>query len=119
MKAYDEQVQQILDSKSAVGLSKQEMEEYQGPTQYISHHAVLKDSVSTLVRMVTDSSFSNGGSSLNNYLAAGPNSLNSMLGVTLRFRCRECALQYALSKAYNSEGNIEAEAFEEVRMEIF
>ena len=39
--AYDEQVQQILDRKAAVKLSKQEMEEYQGPAQYISHHAVL------------------------------------------------------------------------------
>ena len=100
--AYNAQVQQILDRKAAVKLSKQEMEEYQGPTQYISHHAVLKDSISTPVRMVTNSSFSNGGSSLNNCLAAGPNSLNSMLGVTLRFRSREFALQYDLSKAYNS-----------------
>ena len=58
--------------------------------------------MSTPVRMVTNSSFCNGGCSLNHCLAAGPNSLNSMLGVTLRFRCRECGLQYDLSKAYNT-----------------
>ena len=100
--AYDEQVQQILDRKAAVKLSELEMEEYVGPAQYISHHPVLKDSVSTPVRMVTNSSFPNGGSSLNSCLAAGPNSLNPMLGVLLRFRCRETAMQYDLSKAYNS-----------------
>ena len=102
LEAYDEQIQQILDRKAAVKLSKQEMEDYQGPAQYISHHAVLKDSVSTPCRMVTNSSFANGGTSLNLCLAAGPNSLNSMLGVILRFRCREIGLQYDLSKAYNS-----------------
>ena len=67
--AYDEQVQQILDRKDAIKLSKQKMEEYQGPTQYISHHAVLKDSVSATVRMVTNSSFHNGGHSLISCLA--------------------------------------------------
>ena len=100
--AYNEQVQQILDRGAAVKISKQELDEYVGPSQYISHHAVLKDSVSTPCRMVTNSSFNNSGNSLNSCLAAGPNSLNPMLDVTLRFRCRECALQYDLSKAYNS-----------------
>ena len=100
--AYNEQVQQILDRKAAVKLSKQELEEYEGPAQYISHHPVLKNSVSTPVRMVTNSSFNNGGKSLNSCMASGPNSLNPMLDVLLRFRCRECAMQYDLKKAYNT-----------------
>ena len=102
LEAYDKQVREILDRKAAVQLNKQEMDDYQGPTQYISHHPVLKDSVSTPCRMVTNSSFPNGGSSLNQCLAAGPNSLNSMLGVLLRFRCREVAFQFDLKKAYNT-----------------
>ena len=100
--AYNKQVQEILDRKAAVRLSDQEMLEYQGPCQYISHHPVLKNSVSTPVRMVTNSSFPNGGSSLNQCLAAGPNSLNSMLAVLLRFRSWEVVFHYDLSKAYNS-----------------
>ena len=100
--AYNEQVQQILDRKAAVKLSKEEMEDYEGPFQYISHHPVLKDSVSTPVRMVTNSSFNNAGNSLNSCLAAGPNSLNPMVDVVLRFRCREVGMQYDLSKAYNT-----------------
>ena len=83
-------------------LSVEEMNEYEGPTQYISHHPVMKNSVSTPVRMVTNSSFNNGGKSLNSCLAAGPNSLNPMLDVLLRFRCYCCGLQYDLSKAYNT-----------------
>jgi hypothetical protein len=58
--------------------------------------------MSTPVRMVTNSSFNNGGKSLNSCLAAGPNSLNPMLDVVVRFRCREVAMQYDLSKAYNT-----------------
>ena len=56
---YNEQVQQILDRKTALMLSKEEMRDYQGLCQYISHHAVLKSSVSSPVRMVTNSSFNN------------------------------------------------------------
>ena len=78
------------------------MLEYQGTCQYVSHHPVLKYSVSTPVRMVTNSIFPNGGSSLNQCLAAGPNSLNSMLAVLLRFRSWEVVFHYDLSKAYNS-----------------
>ena len=100
--AYDDQIREILNRKAAVKLCDLELEEYMGPVQYISHHPVLKDSISTPVRMVTNSSFPNGGTSLNACLAAGPNSLNPMLDVLLRFRCREAVLQYDLSKAYNS-----------------
>ena len=98
LEAYDKQVQEILDRGAAVKLSEQELLEYEGPTQYITHHAVLKDSISTPVRMVTNSSFPNAGTSLNQCLATGPNSLNPMLDVLLRFRCREVAMQYDLSK---------------------
>ena len=99
---YNEQVLQILERKAAVKLSHQELAEYNGAVQYISHHPVLKNSVSTPVRMVTNSSFNNGGRSLNSCIAAGPNSLNSMLDVLLRFRNYEVGLQYDLSKAYNT-----------------
>ena len=83
--AYNEQVRQFLDRGVAVRLSAGEMESYTGPCQYITHHAVLKDSVTTTVRLVSNSSFNNGGNSLNSCLATGPNSLNPMLDVMLRF----------------------------------
>lgn len=81
--AYNEQSLSQLDRGVAVKLSDEELESWTGPCQYITHHAVLKDSVTTPVRVVSNSSFNNGGNSLNSCLACGPNSLNPMLDVLL------------------------------------
>ena len=97
---YNEQVRSMLERGTAVKLSKQECEDWAGPVHYITHHPVLKDSVSTPVRLVSNSSF--GSPSLNSILMKGPNSLNSMLDIMLRWRAWEVALQYDLAKAYNT-----------------
>ena len=97
---YNEQVQAILDRGAAVQLSSQEIEEWSGAVFYITHHPVLKDSVSTPVRMVSNSSF--GSPSLNSILMKGPNSLNSMLDIMLRWRSWDVVVQYDLAKAYNT-----------------
>ena len=83
-------------------MSAEEISDWSGPYQYITHHAVLKDSITTPVRVVTNSSFNNGGQSLNSCIASGPNSLNPMLDVMIRFRSYEVAIQFDLSKAYNT-----------------
>ena len=48
------------------------------------------------------SSLKNGTYSLNECLARGPNSLNSMLDISLRFRCHEEGMVFDLTKAYNA-----------------
>merc|ERR1712115_506206 len=68
-----------MDRGTFVVLSKQEMADYAGLVQYITHHGVLKDSATTPLRVVTNSSFKNGKYSLNDCLPKGPNSLNDML----------------------------------------
>ena len=78
------------------------MDTYEGPHQYITHHAVFKPSVTTPLRVVTNSSFNNHGNSLNSCLPKGPNSLNDMMAITLRFRCYEKVFMFDLSKAYNT-----------------
>ena len=100
--AYNDQIRSFLERGVAVKLSTDEMESWTGPCQYITHHAVLKDSVTTPVRIVTNSSVNNCGNSLNSCLATGPNSLNPMMDVMLRFRCYQIALQMDLAKAYNT-----------------
>ena len=97
---YNEQVRSMLERGTAVKLSKQEIDDWAGPAHYITHHPVLKDSVSTPVRLVSNSSF--GSPSLNSILMKGPNSLNSMLDIMLRWRCWDVAVHYDLSKAYNT-----------------
>ena len=99
---YCEQIKQFLDRGVAVKLTQEEMVSWTGPCQYITHHGVLKDSVTTPLRVVTNSSFNNGGNSLNSCLASGPNSLNPMMDVMLRFRSYPVAVHFDLSKAYNT-----------------
>ena len=102
LERYNLEFQKYLDRGAAVKLSKQELDEYKGPINYISHHGVIQDSVTTPLRIVTNSSLKNGTWSLNECLARGPNSLNSMLDITLRFRCHEEGMVFDLTKAYNA-----------------
>ena len=100
--AYNDEIKKYMDRGTFIVLSQQELSEYAGPVQYITHHGVLKDSTSTPLRVVTNSSFKNGKFSLNDLLPKGPNSLNDMLEVTLRFRAYEKVFAYDLAKAYNT-----------------
>ena len=102
LEAYNKEIEKYLARGAFVELSKDEIDTYSGPVQYITHHAVLKDSASTPLRVVTNSSFKNGKYSLNDLLPKGPNSLNDMLEVTVRFRSYESVFAYDLSKAYNT-----------------
>ena len=100
--AYNEQIMSQLERGVAIKLTEEEIGSWSGPFQYITHHAVLKDSVTTPVRVVSNSSFNNAGNTLNSCLATGPNSLNPMMDVMLRFRCRPVAIQFDMAKAYNT-----------------
>ena len=99
---YNNQIRDFIKRGVAVKLTEDELASWTGPFQYITHHAVLKDSVTTPVRVVSNSSFNNGGKSLNKCLASGPNSLNPMLDVMLRYRCRPVGVQFDMAKAYNT-----------------
>ena len=69
---------------------------------YISHHAVERpEKKSTTVRIVFNSSATYQGSRLNGYWKKGPDLLNSLFGVVLRFREREVAISGDISKMYH------------------
>ena len=73
-------------------LSKQELEEYNGPIHYISHLEVLRpESKSTPVRIVFNSSAVIRGHRLNDYWMKGPDLLNDLFEVVLRLRANEVA----------------------------
>ena len=100
---YNSELKKYIDRGAAVKLSKQDLAEWKGPINYISHHGVMRpDSTTTPLRIVTNSSLKNGIRSLNECLIRGPNSLNSMMDIALRFRCHECGMVFDLTKAYNS-----------------
>ena len=80
------------------------MEEWKGPVHYVAHHVahhavVRPKNKSTPVRIVFNSSASCKGHSLNDYWYKGPDFLNNLFGVILRFR--EVAVVGDISKMYH------------------
>ena len=99
---YNEELSKYISRGVLVPISDEEMSEYSGPINYISHHGVERDSISTPLRIVTNSSLKNGVRSLNDCLPKGPSSLNSMFYILVRFRTYETGLVFDLTKAYHS-----------------
>ena len=79
LEVYNTELKKYLERGVIVPISSQEMQEYKGPSNYISHHYVEKSSVTTPIRIVTNSSLKNGVRSLNDCIPEGPNSLNCMV----------------------------------------
>ena len=91
--AYDKQMKEMKEMQFSRKLSKEEMDNYKGLVHYIPHHAVIRpEKKSTPVRIVFNSSSVYQGHTLNDYWLKGPDLLNSLFGVVLRFREREVAV---------------------------
>ena len=100
---YQDQIDDMVLRGVAVKLSSTAIEEYCGPVHYISHHEVIKpESASTPCRIVFNSSAKCNGYSLNDYWAKGPDLVNNMLGILLRFREGPVALAGDIRKMYHS-----------------
>ena len=83
-------------------LTNREIEEWKGPVHYVAHHAVVRpENKSTPVRIVFNSSASYKGHSLNDYWYKGPDLLNNLFGVILRFREKEVAVVGDIFKMYH------------------
>ena len=68
----------------------------------MSHHEVLRhESKSTPVRIVFNSSAVFQGDKLNDYWMKGPDLLNDLFGVLLRFRKNQAAMLGDISKMYH------------------
>ncbi|XP_065152486.1 uncharacterized protein [Paramisgurnus dabryanus] len=101
--AYGEQIREMVSRGAAIKLTKEEVEGWNGPIWYISHLvAPNPHSSSTPVRIVWNSSQEFKGLSLNNLLHKGPDVLNPIRGVLLRFRSRLYAALGDVKKMYNS-----------------
>ena len=101
--SYCEQMTDMFDRKVARKLTNQEIQSYQGPIHYISHHEILKPtSHSTPFRIVFNSSAPFNGHILNDYWAKGPDILNNIFGLHLRFREGLIAFVGDISKMFNT-----------------
>ena len=93
----------MLTRNAARKLPFEENKNYTGPVHYISHHEVLKLSSSTTpFRIVFNSSAPFNGHILNEYWAKGPDILNNIFGLLLRFREGLIGFIGDLSKMFNS-----------------
>ena len=100
---YQQQINDMLQRGVARKLSDLEIENYNGPTFYISHHEVMKpQSESTPCRIVFNSSARFGKYTLNDYWAKGPDIMNNQLGIMIRFREERVAIMGDLKKMYHS-----------------
>ena len=84
-------------------ISQAEMSAYTGPINYITHHEVYKPgSLLTPVRLVSNSSFRNGSTNLNDVTVKGPNTLADLFNNLFKFRSYQVTLVFDITKAYNS-----------------
>ena len=102
-RTYKEQIDDMVDRNVARKLTDAEIKNHSGPVQYLSHHEVIKkESSSTPCRIVFNSSAKFKGISLNDCWAKGPDILNNMLGILLRFREGEIAFTGDIKKMYHT-----------------
>ena len=100
---YQKQIEDMIERGACRKISKLELESYEGPKYFISHHAVMKpSSKSTPCRIVFNSSANYKGHVLNDYFAKGPDLLNDLLEVLLRFREEQVGLAGDISKMFHS-----------------
>ncbi|XP_058477623.1 uncharacterized protein LOC131448851 [Solea solea] len=101
--AYTAQVHDMIDRKAATKLSRDTVINWHGPVWYVSHLiAPNPHSVTTPVRLVWNSSQKFKGVSLNDLLMKGPDVLNQIRAVLLRFRGGVHAALGDIKKMYNS-----------------
>ena len=93
----------MIDVGAVTELTEAELQMWEGPVHYLSiQHVVDLSSATTPLRLVTNSSLKDpvSGISLNSILAKGPNVLNDMFEILIRFRLYDCGLISDVSKAY-------------------
>ena len=100
---YQDQFKDMIERGVARKLSNEEMKSYNGPVYYLTHHEVLKpESISTPCRIVFNSSACYRGHVLNDYWAKGPDIINNLFGILLRFRQEPVAIVGDIKKMFNA-----------------
>ena len=101
-KMYDDQILEMEKHGHAKKLTQMDIEQHNGPVHYISHHAVIKpEKKFTPFRVVFNAAAKYHGHVLNEYMLKGPDLLNDLVGVLLRFRENHVAILGDVSKMYH------------------
>ncbi len=88
---YVEFMEKLIEKGYAESVPPQEINRNDGRVWYIPHHAVRHPQKKS-IRVVFNCPANYGGTSLNNELLQGPDMMNSLHGILLRWRLEEIAL---------------------------
>ena len=100
---YAAQIEDLVNREAARKLTEEEVKSWDGPVWYVAHQiAPNPHSKTTPCRLVWNSSQPCRGTSLNNILMKGPDFLNPIGNVLLRFRSGLNAVVGDIAKMYNS-----------------
>ena len=100
---YEKYIDEMIQRGVARKLTLNEVQKYNVPVDYLSHHEVLKlESESTPCRIVFNASANFSGHILNEYWAKGPDLLNNLVGILMRFRENYIAISGDISKMYHA-----------------
>ena len=87
----------MVEREMVSEISQAEMSAYTSPINYITHHEVYKcGSLSTPVRLVSNSYFKNGSTNLNEIIVKGPNTLADIFNNLFKFRSYKSLLSLTL-----------------------
>ena len=90
-----------LKNGYAKKLSKKEVDEVSRRTWYLPHHHVFNENKPNKMRTVFDTAGEYDGMSLNKALLTGPDLLNNLVGVLLRFRNHKFAIAADIEAMYH------------------
>ena len=99
LESYNLEFNKFIERKVISEVTMDEIDNYDGPINSISHHGVLQPTkVTTPLRIVSNSSQDNRGHSLNSCLPKGRNTLCDLYKLIIKFRCYEDGLVFDISK---------------------
>ena len=97
---YDDEISKLLSENYAEVVPHELIEKSRG-VNYIPHHCVFNPNKPDKLRVVFDCASKFFGSSLNDRVHRGPDLLNNLLHVLLRFRLHQYAFQADVTAMYN------------------
>ena len=98
---YAETIENDLQKGCVKKLEDQELAAADAHEWYLPHHAVLHPHKPGKVRRVGDAAARYQGTSLNDCLSSGPDLLNSLVGILMRFRQESIALSADIEAMFN------------------
>ena len=101
---YRNTMNEYISKGHATKLTKEQINVTSSITNYIPHHGVIEPNKPGKIRVVFDGSSKYKNTSLNEKLLKGPDLLNNLFAVLLRFRKNEFAVMSDIEKMFHQVG---------------